>query len=341
MSPISSSKSVPPFAALTLPSMSRVAAENAPFLAPKSSLSIRLSGMAAQFTATNGPSRAGCCCELGATALLPVPVFAREEHAHVEARHESISWKSSASAMLRPSRPWSFIRRRYGAVGVRLGARLFLEANARDWREPPREVLDAQRFLVGERVRLGLTLQVEHADRGIAADRRAKHRLDLASLHALAIAKPRIEEGGLRAHHGAGRHGVGDDAARDERADPLDFVPEKPGRVVPGRVVAVGAEELEVALLRPDRPHDERERAGEKRLPIRLRIQIEQPQVEVSLLRDARKLDRPEGWPSSRHYGHKSVMRSLRRAPGSTVGSHCDAAGRVQRGFGARSVSRR
>src|SRR5438105_2919514 len=53
----------------------RVAAPvNAPFSWPKSSLSRRFSGMAAQFTATNAPEALGPCrCTARATTSLPVP----------------------------------------------------------------------------------------------------------------------------------------------------------------------------------------------------------------------------------------------------------------------------
>ena len=58
ISPISSSSRVPPWAASILPTMRRVAVLCAPFSAPNSSLSNRVSGTAAQLTSTNGP-RAG------------------------------------------------------------------------------------------------------------------------------------------------------------------------------------------------------------------------------------------------------------------------------------------
>jgi hypothetical protein len=57
MSPISSRKSVPPFARSKRPSRRAAAPVKAPFSCPNSSLSSSGSGIAAQFTATNGPSR--------------------------------------------------------------------------------------------------------------------------------------------------------------------------------------------------------------------------------------------------------------------------------------------
>ena len=59
MSPISSRNSVPPFAAAKRPMRSRSAPVNAPRTWPNSSLSSSSSGIAPQFTATNGRSARG------------------------------------------------------------------------------------------------------------------------------------------------------------------------------------------------------------------------------------------------------------------------------------------
>ena len=71
---ISSSRSVPPSASSKRPSRRRWAPVNDPFSWPKSSLSIRVSGMAAQLTATKGPfARRLARCSVRATSSLPVP----------------------------------------------------------------------------------------------------------------------------------------------------------------------------------------------------------------------------------------------------------------------------
>ncbi len=59
MSPISSRNSVPPCAAWKRPLRSAIAPVNEPFLWPKSSDSSSPSGIAPQFTATNGASARG------------------------------------------------------------------------------------------------------------------------------------------------------------------------------------------------------------------------------------------------------------------------------------------
>src|SRR5207253_1310749 len=59
ISPTSSRKMVPPSASSNRPSRRSAAPVNAPFSWPNSSLSSRVSGMAAQFTAMNGLARRG------------------------------------------------------------------------------------------------------------------------------------------------------------------------------------------------------------------------------------------------------------------------------------------
>ena len=78
ISPISSRKSVPWSASSKAPLRCRSAPEKAPFSWPKSSLSMSDSGMAAQFTGMNGPSRRGDrAWRARATSSLPVPVSPR------------------------------------------------------------------------------------------------------------------------------------------------------------------------------------------------------------------------------------------------------------------------
>ena len=75
MSPTSSRNSVPPCASRKRPARSLAAPVKAPFTWPKSSLSIRSAGMAAQLTATKGRSaRTLLRCRARATSSLPVPV---------------------------------------------------------------------------------------------------------------------------------------------------------------------------------------------------------------------------------------------------------------------------
>src|SRR5512133_3623396 len=77
MSPISSRNRVPPCAAWNFPGRVAMAPVNAPFTWPKSSDSSSASGMAPQFTATNGPA--------ARDDLLPGAGLARHEHADVRA----------------------------------------------------------------------------------------------------------------------------------------------------------------------------------------------------------------------------------------------------------------
>ena len=75
MSPISSRKRVPPWASRKAPRRLAVAPLKAPRTWPKSSLSSRSGGMAAQLTATKGaPRRLPCSWMARATSSLPVPV---------------------------------------------------------------------------------------------------------------------------------------------------------------------------------------------------------------------------------------------------------------------------
>ncbi len=75
ISPISSRKSVPPWASSKTPLRSEIAPVKAPRTCPNSSLSTRFSGMAPQSTATKGPSARGeAACSERARTSLPVPV---------------------------------------------------------------------------------------------------------------------------------------------------------------------------------------------------------------------------------------------------------------------------
>ena len=86
---ISSSSSVPPSAASNLPIRRATAPENAPFSWPNSSDSSRFSGIAAQFSATNGTARRGANgdgCGAPRTSL-PVPDFAGDQHRGFRSGH--------------------------------------------------------------------------------------------------------------------------------------------------------------------------------------------------------------------------------------------------------------
>ena len=69
---------MPPSAASNFPTRSRIAPVKAPFTWPKSSLSSRLSGIAAQLTATKGPRpRGDSPWRARATSSFPVPLSPR------------------------------------------------------------------------------------------------------------------------------------------------------------------------------------------------------------------------------------------------------------------------
>ena len=75
MSPISSRKSVPRWASSALPILRPVAPVKAPLSWPNSSFSSRLSGIAAQLIATNGPlARPDSWCSARLISSLPVPL---------------------------------------------------------------------------------------------------------------------------------------------------------------------------------------------------------------------------------------------------------------------------
>jgi hypothetical protein len=66
---------VPSWASSKQPGRRSSAPVNAPFSCPKISLSSRVSGIAAQLTATNGPfARGERSCSVRATSSLPVPL---------------------------------------------------------------------------------------------------------------------------------------------------------------------------------------------------------------------------------------------------------------------------
>ena len=78
ISPISSRKSVPSPASRNAPARSAVAPVKEPLMCPKSSLSSKSAGIAAQLTATKGFAlRRPCSCRARATSSLPVPVSPR------------------------------------------------------------------------------------------------------------------------------------------------------------------------------------------------------------------------------------------------------------------------
>ena len=75
ISPISSRNSVPPSASSNCPFFIAEASVNAPFSKPKSSLSIKFSGIAAMFIAINGPSLRGEFLWINlAKSSLPTPL---------------------------------------------------------------------------------------------------------------------------------------------------------------------------------------------------------------------------------------------------------------------------
>src|SRR5258708_1162003 len=105
-SPISSRKMVPPCASWNLPWWSVRASVNAPFTWPKSSLSMRAGGMAAQLTRMNGAlARVLRSCRRCATTSLPLPVSpVMSTVALVAAMRSSLS-PNCFRAVLSPSNP--------------------------------------------------------------------------------------------------------------------------------------------------------------------------------------------------------------------------------------------
>ena len=102
-SPISSRNKVPPLANSNLPSLSEIAPVKDPFLCPKSSLSIRSLGIAAQFTGIN------LCldlldnwCKFLATNSLPVPLSPRIKTVASDAAIVSIRLLKSSINLLDP-----------------------------------------------------------------------------------------------------------------------------------------------------------------------------------------------------------------------------------------------
>ncbi len=120
ISPTSSRKSEPPSASSNLPMRWETAPVKDPFSWPKSSLSMRSSGIAAQFTSTKGsPARFESSWSLRATSSLPVPFSPMiRTRAFVGAtrftvsRMESISGCSPIISVFSPTRlsSWTFRR---------------------------------------------------------------------------------------------------------------------------------------------------------------------------------------------------------------------------------------
>ena len=114
ISPISSRKSVPPWASSKTPRRSLTAPLNAPRTCPKSSVSIRFSGMAPQSTGTKGPeARDDAACSERAATSLPVPVSpAMSSVAFVDAMRSRMAYTCRISRLAPTSSPkpsWSEI----------------------------------------------------------------------------------------------------------------------------------------------------------------------------------------------------------------------------------------
>ena len=87
-SPISSRKTVPPFASSKRPTRFCNAPVNDPFSCPKSSLSTSPAGSAAQFTVTSSASLRGLSRWISrAMSSLPVPVSPGDQHGRVRDRN--------------------------------------------------------------------------------------------------------------------------------------------------------------------------------------------------------------------------------------------------------------
>ena len=106
-SPISSRKIVPPSPCWNLPRRFSRAPVKAPFAWPNSSLSNRVSGMAAQFTVTSGRSRRALCSWMArATSSFPVPFSpTRRMPASVGATRAIVSARRRIGGEVPSSRP--------------------------------------------------------------------------------------------------------------------------------------------------------------------------------------------------------------------------------------------
>ena len=155
-----------------------------------------------------------------------------------------------------------------------------------------REELGVRPILLRERARLLTSLEIEHAERGGATDRRAQHGFDPACSHAVAIPEAQIEQSRRRHDRLPGRQRVRDDAARDRRADGLDLgggeAVGNPQRRVPGALLVVV--QLEIALASARHIDDEAERLLEQGLELILLAEVEEPAVEIALATDSGQL---------------------------------------------------
>ena len=137
---------MPPSAASNRPARSRSAPVKAPFRQPKSSLSSRVSGKAAQFTATKGLAARGLPRWMArAISSLPVPVSPEISTVALARLAHAIRPKTCCISGLSPTIP--------SRAGVRAGAgSVGFEQPAR----PARELLDARPQLRRGVLRLGL-----------------------------------------------------------------------------------------------------------------------------------------------------------------------------------------
>ncbi len=108
VSPISSSRSVPPSAWRKKPPRAASAPVKAPLAAPKSSAAARLGGIAAMLTATWGPWRRGLAWWMArATNSLPLPVSPRSRSGTGNTATRRISRRNATIGALEPSNPKS------------------------------------------------------------------------------------------------------------------------------------------------------------------------------------------------------------------------------------------
>ena len=142
-SPISSRKSVPPSASSKRPWRRLTAPVNAPFSCPKSSLSIRLGGSAAQFTRTSTRDRRRLrSCTARANSSLPVPVSPSSRTAQLSGATWASRSRASRITALSPtisSKSWnvlmSSLRQTLSAVNRRLSCWIsaMLARSAESW----------------------------------------------------------------------------------------------------------------------------------------------------------------------------------------------------------------
>src|ERR1043165_7278405 len=149
--------------------------------------------------------------------------------------------------------------------------------------ELPREQLGALAIDRGERPGPRSTLQVDHADRRLHANRRAQHGLDQVLPDTAKLREPGIERCRGRLDRAALADRPRDDAARDRRPDRRDVAVRAPEPLPEPRTIGFIVVQLQICRAGAGDLHDERERLIEHRLALLLAAEVQEPTIEVSL----------------------------------------------------------